>query len=152
MAAACQAATDGADTDDAACGDPVIMVVAGVTLDAARMGAYAGAIARSGLYPQVGGYYLNAPRPVAVFEGDVDPDYVTLMVRFPCLANARAFWNSSVYQESIKPLRLDPPAGNYSVTVYRESALPDYLSSKVGSASYLVPFDATAIEQHAPDK
>ena len=43
---------------------PVIMVVAGRTLDRAQMGKYAQALAQSGLYPKAKGYYLNNPRPI----------------------------------------------------------------------------------------
>ena len=117
--------------------EPVIMVVAGPTLDRARMGQYAGAIAKSGLYPEVGGYYLNAPAPVAVFEGDIPDGYVTLMVRFPSLEKAKEFWNSDVYQNEIKPLRLNPSAGDYYVTVYKEADLPNYMKDKVETGQYL---------------
>lgn len=113
------------------------MVVAGPTLDRARMGQYAGAIAKSGLYPQVGGYYRNTPAPVAVFEGDIPNGYVTLMVRFPSLEKAEEFWNSDVYQNQIKPLRLNPSAGDYYVTVYKEADMPDYMKGKVQRGQYL---------------
>ena len=88
--AAPRAAAPSASTCDA----PVIMVVAGPTRDRARMLAYGQAIADSKLYQQLGGYYLNAPRAVDRFEGEPPPGYTTLMVRFPCLENARAFWHS----------------------------------------------------------
>ena len=121
-------------------GKPVIMVVAGITHDRARMLAYGKAIADSGLYDRLGGYYLNVPRPLATFEtadgGEPAPGYTTLLVRFPCLANARAFWYSKAYQEAIKPLRLDPSAGDYHVTVYPEAELPAYMVGRVGHASY----------------
>ena len=124
------------------CDAPVIMVVSGTTLDGKRMGAYGAKIAETGVYAEVGGYYLNAPRPVAVFEGDIDPRHATLMVRFPCLENARRFWNSKVYQETIKPLRLNPSAGDYTVTVYREADLPAYMQGKVDTAPYEAAFEA----------
>ncbi len=82
----------------ASCDKPVYMVVEGRTVDRARMLAYGKAIAESEIYQRLGGYYITLPQPVAVFEGAVPPDYVNLTVRFPCLANARAFWNSRVYQ------------------------------------------------------
>lgn len=126
---------------------PVYMVVAGPTHDRARMQAYAKAIADSGLYARLGGYYVNAPRPVAVFEGTPPPNWSTLIVRFPCLANARAFWNSKIYQEAIRPLRLDPSAGDYMVTVYPEVALPPHMAGKVASGAYTGTFEAAGIEQ-----
>ena len=98
--------------------DPVLMIVAGTTLDRERMGAYAAALAESGLYPQTGGEYLNSPRPLEVLEGDVGPEDVALVVRFPSLCAQRAFWNSDAYQARIKPMRLNPSAGDYSVVVY----------------------------------
>lgn len=116
--------------------EAVIMVVAGPTLDRARMGQYAKALGESGLYPKAKGYYLNNPRPVAVFEGDVPDNYVTLMVRFPSLDAAQTFWNSDAYQNDIKPIRLNPSAGDYKVTVYAENDLPDYMKGKVGTSAY----------------
>jgi len=116
--------------------EAVIMVVAGETLDRARMGQYAKALGESGLYPKAGGYYLNNPRPVAVFEGDVSENYVTLMVRFPSLEAAQAFWDSDIYQNDIKPIRLNPSAGDYKVTVYAENALPNHMKDKVGNGNY----------------
>ncbi len=112
------------------------MVVSGNTLDRKRMGAYAAALAKSGIYPEMDGYYLNAPRPIDVFEGDVTNNFVTLMVRFPSLEAARSFWESDVYQNEIKPLRLNPSAGDYTVTVYKEAALPDYMQGKVNANYY----------------
>ncbi len=137
VTAACAAAPDplGAGAAAAPC-DPVIMVIAGETLDAERMAAYSAALERSGLYPALGGYYLNAPRPVAVFEGDPPEDYVSLMVRFPSLEAARAFWADPVYQSEVKPLRLSPPAGDYTVTVYREIDAPDYMTGRLAAGGY----------------
>jgi uncharacterized protein (DUF1330 family) len=114
------------------------------------MRAYAEAIAKSGLYQQLGGYYVNVPRPVAVFEGDAPKNLTTLVVRFPCLANARAFWNSRVYQEQIKPMRLNPSAGDYVVTVYPEAPVRADVAGKVGNPAYLARFDAAGIEQAGP--
>ena len=132
------------------CNKPVYMVVAGPTHDRTRMQAYAKAIFDSGLYQQLGGYYINAPVPVAVFEGLPPPTQATLIVRFPCLANARAFWYSKTYQDRVKPLRLNPPAGDYTVTVYAEIPLRADMAGKVGAADYRAPFGAAAVESSAP--
>ena len=129
------------------CDEPVLMVVAGPTHDRARMMAYGEAIARSRLYQQLGGYYVNIPRAVATFEGDRPAGYTTLIVRFPCLANAQAFWNSRVYQEEILPLRQNPPAGNYLVTVYPEAPLREDMVGHVGDNSYRSSFDASSVPQ-----
>lgn len=115
---------------------PVIMVVSGISIDRERMIAYGKAIAESGLYAKLGGYYLNNPRPAAVFEGEMPKGYTTLMVRFPCLAHARAFWQSKLYQETIIPMRRNPDAGQFLVTVYAEAELPAYMKGKVKPAGY----------------
>jgi uncharacterized protein (DUF1330 family) len=125
-------------------GPPVLMVVAGPTHDSGRMRAYAEAIGKSGLYQKLGGYYLNVPRPVAIFEGEPAKNHTVLIVRFPCLANAQAFWNSPAYQKTIRPMRLNPSAGDYLVTVYPEAPLRADMVGKVGSAAYLRSFDGTA--------
>lgn len=129
------------------CDQPVIMVVSGPTHDRGRMLAYGKAIADSGLYRQLGGYYINLAFPQDVFEGSPPPGYTNLIVRFPCMANARAFWNSRTYQEQIRPLRLDPPAGDYIVTVYREAPLREDLVGKVGDDGYSADFPAAGIAQ-----
>jgi catechol 2,3-dioxygenase-like lactoylglutathione lyase family enzyme/uncharacterized protein (DUF1330 family) len=74
----------------------------------------------SGLHAALGGDYVNGPRSIASFEGPAPVNHATLIVRFPCLANAHAFWYSPVYQETIRPLRLDPSAGDFTVRVYPE--------------------------------
>lgn len=135
-----------------ACDKPVYMVVAGPTHDRARMQAYAKAIFDSGLYQRLGGYYVNAPVPLAMFEGALPKGHATLIVRFPCLANARAFWFSRDYQETIKPLRLNPSAGDYSVAVYAEIPLRSDMTGKVGEADYRVRFDSSGIAQVVPDE
>ncbi len=126
---------------------PVYMVVAGPTHDRARMQAYAKAIAESELYQKLGGYYVNAPVPVATFEGEPPKGHAALIVRFPCLANAKAFWYSKTYQEKIKPLRLNPSAGDYLVTVYPEIPVRSDLVGKVGDNRYQAAFNADGIEQ-----
>ena len=144
LAAAIPAATP---PEPEACDAPVLMVVTGTTHDRARMLAYGKAIAGSGLYQELGGYYVNLPVPVAHFEGEAPDGHTTLIVRFPCLANARAFWQSRVYQEEIKPLRLDPSAGDYTVRVYPEAPLRADMADKVGDGTYVARFDARGVEQ-----
>ena len=131
---------------------PVYMVVSGPTHDRARMQAYAKAIADSGIYAKLGGYYVNAPRPVATFEGAPPANLSTVIVRFPCLANARAFWQSKIYQETIKPLRLNPSAGDYVVTVYPEVPPPLHMAGKVEIGGYTATFDPKSVEQVGPGK
>ena len=115
---------------------PVVMIVEGHIRDEKRLADYAQGIRASGLYQQLGGYYLISPRPVAVFEGRPPPDRSMLAVRFPCLAHARAFWNSRTYREKLVPLRSNPSAGDFTVTVHLELALPDYMKGRVAQATY----------------
>jgi uncharacterized protein (DUF1330 family) len=129
---------------------PVYMVVAGPTKDRARMQSYAKAIADSGLYQKLGGYYINSPRVLATFEGDAPQGYTTLIVRFPCFAHAKAFWYSKEYQDKIRPLRLDPSAGDYIVTVYPEIPLREDMQGKVGDNDYSGEYSAEGIEPAKP--
>ncbi|MFW5633379.1 MAG: DUF1330 domain-containing protein [Erythrobacter sp.] len=129
------------------CDAPVYMVVEGRTFDRERMIAYGRAIAESRLYEELGGYYVTVPRPLEVFEGEVPADYVNLTVRFPCIANARAFWNSRTYREEILPLRQDPPAGDYTVTIYAEAPLREDMVGKVGDNRFTADFADPQVEQ-----
>ncbi|MEM7688846.1 MAG: DUF1330 domain-containing protein [Pseudomonadota bacterium] len=130
------------------CDAPVLMVIEGRTLDRARMGQYAAAIAKSEIYQKLGGYYVNVPRPIEVFEGEVEPDYVNLTVRFPCIENARAFWNSRVYQDEIIDIRRKPTsAGDYTVTIYAEAPLREDMTGKVGDARFTYDFSNPDVPQ-----
>ncbi len=126
------------------------MVITGPTRDAVRMRAYGLAIAESKLYEQLGGYYLNIPAAIDSFEGEAEEGFTTLIVRFPCLENARAFWYSKTYQDEIRPLRLDPSAGDYVVRVYPAVPVPPYLADKATGARYLAEFPNEGVEQVAP--
>ena len=133
-------AAQGADGDPAAVCDnkPVYMVVYGVTHDRERMQAYGRAIAQSGLYVELRGYYTTGFRPLAVFEGSVADNFSMVAVRFPCLAHARAFWYSKTYQEDIVPMR--DGAGDYTVIVMPAADLPPYMAGRVGPADYVETF------------
>jgi uncharacterized protein (DUF1330 family) len=126
-------------------GKPVIMVVRGLISDFPRLRAYGQALAAAGLYPRLGGYYLNAPRAIEVFEGEVPANESILMVRFPCLAHARAFWHSRAYQQEVKPKRLNPPAGSFTVSVYPEIELPAYMAGRVTPPAYTPPVPPGAL-------
>lgn len=117
-------------------GKPVLMVIRGLIHDRERVRRYGAAIRDSGLYATLGGYYINVPRPLATFEGAPPPNDSVLIVRFPCLAHARAFWHSKAYQENIIPLRRDPSAGDFTVTVYPELAPPAYMAGRVAAGGY----------------
>ncbi|MBB6226175.1 uncharacterized protein (DUF1330 family) [Polymorphobacter multimanifer] len=131
---------------------PVIMLVAGDIKDWTRIRAYGAAIRDSGLYDKLGGYYINVPRSIATFEGTPPPEQSMLMVRFPCFAHARTFWYSREYQERLKLLRLDPSAGDFTVTVYPEAAPPPGVSAwwpKLGPIKTATPELAAGVPQIA---
>jgi uncharacterized protein (DUF1330 family) len=133
-------------------GKPVIMVVRGLIADRERLLGYARALQASGLYPQLGGYYLNVPRVLDVFEGTPPANESILMVRFPCLAHARAFWQSRTYQQQVRPERLNPSAGDFTVTVHAEAPLPPHMAGRVTPPAYTpaVPPGPLPPQQDAP--
>jgi uncharacterized protein (DUF1330 family) len=89
---------------DDSCVDPVRMLVYGTITDRRAFGAYARALAESGLYPENGGYYEAITPPLDVFEGDPPDGRGVIIARFPCLAAAQRFWKSDEYAE-IRKLR-----------------------------------------------
>ncbi len=124
---------------------PVLMIVDGESLNREQMMAYTKALLSSGLYDTLGGYYLNSARPIDTFEGETPDNHVTLVVRFPSLKSARTFWYSRTYQDTIKPLRLDPVAGNFTVRVYREVDVGAHMAGKVGSNAFMTSFETTGV-------
>ncbi len=145
------AATIAAAPPPRICDDkPVLMIVNGPTHDGGRLRAYAERIAKSGIYDRLGAYYLNAPRPIATFEGSPPASLTTLVVRFPCLANAEAFWYSALYQDVLRPLRLNPSAGEYVVTVYPEVPVRAALAEAIGSNAYKRKFDGSGEKRAKP--
>ena len=129
---------------DDTCDEPVLLIVSGPVRDAARMQAYARAVAASGLYQQLGGYELAADRPVDVLEGSAQS---TTIVRFPCRANALAFWHSQTYQGQVKALRSNPSAADLTVAIYPEAPLRADMVGIVGDNTYSAPFNAAAVPQ-----
>jgi uncharacterized protein (DUF1330 family) len=133
---------------------PVIMLVAGSIADWPRVRAYGQAIRDSGLYDKLAGYYLNVPRVIDTFEGEAPANQSMLIVRFPCLAHARAFWYSREYQEKLKPLRLNPSAGSFTVTVYPEASPPPGVAAHwppAGAITRFAPEVAAGIPQQEPE-
>lgn len=143
---ASRAAAPSGDT----CDEPVLLVASGPVRDPARMEAYAAAVLESGLYQQLGGYYLNTPRPLNVLEGN--PQSIAVVLRFPCRANALAFWNSTRYQGQLKALRSNPPAADLAIAIYPEASLRPDMAGKVGDNSYSASFDAAAVPQNPAAK
>lgn len=132
---------------DDTCDEPVLLIASGPVRDAPRMEAYARAVVASGLYQQLGGYELAAARPLDVLEGNLAAKFVNVIVRFPCRANALAFWNSRIYQDQLKALRTEPSASELVVAIYSETPVPADMVGKVGDSSYSASFDAGAVPQ-----
>jgi uncharacterized protein (DUF1330 family) len=87
-----------------ACVQPVRMLVYGEIKDRKAFGAYARALAESGLYPRNGGFYEAMSPALEVFEGTPPPGRGVIIARFPCLEAAQRFWRSDEYAE-IRKLR-----------------------------------------------
>jgi uncharacterized protein (DUF1330 family) len=105
------------------CADPVRMLVYGDIRERKAFGAYARALAASGLYPRNGGWYEAASPALEVFEGTPPPGRGVIIARFPCLEAARAFWNSPEYTE-IRKLR--DGIAEFEVLVLPGAQLPAY--------------------------
>jgi uncharacterized protein (DUF1330 family) len=88
--------------EEGACVKPVRMLVYGEIADRAGFGAYARALAESGLYARFGGQYEAITPPLEVFEGEPPPGRGVVIARWPCLEAARAFWNSPEYRAIVK--------------------------------------------------
>ena len=134
------------------CDEPVLLVISGQARDSAQMQSYAKAVAESGLYQQLGGYQINSAGPQDILEGDVPVGYANQIVRFPCRANAVAFWNSKIYQQQIKPLRTGQAAADLIVAIYRQAPVRADMVGKVGDDSYSAAFSTAGIAQIAPKK
>jgi uncharacterized protein (DUF1330 family) len=85
--------------------DMAAYVVATVRVqDRAKFGAYVQAVA--GVAESFGGEYLLRGKVAEVFEGDVDPAEMVVVLRFPDADSARGYITSPAYQAG-KALRLD---------------------------------------------
>ncbi|MFQ3594985.1 MAG: DUF1330 domain-containing protein [Sphingomonadaceae bacterium] len=94
------------------------LVVSARVTDGAKMGAYAKALAESGLYARHGGRYVLIGRPLQDLENWDGRSVV--VAEFPNAEAVRAFWNDPDYQEKVKPLR--EGAGDFHVALF-EGAL-----------------------------
>ncbi|MEO0998403.1 MAG: CpcT/CpeT family chromophore lyase [Pseudomonadota bacterium] len=111
-------------TAAADCNEPVRMLVYGRIFDREAFGAYARALAESGLYPRHDGYYEAITPALDVFEGDPPADRGVVIARFPCLAAAQSFWNSPEYRD-IVPLR--DGIAEFEVIVMPGLPVPEYI-------------------------
>ncbi len=129
---------------DNTCDEPVFLVLSGPLSDAARMAAYSHALAGSGLYQQLGGYVLNSPTASDSLAGGSAVSFQSVL-RFPCRANALAFWTSKVQQDQLALLRGTLPAADIAAAIYPELPLREDLVGKVGDNSYSAAFSAAAV-------
>lgn len=137
------AARSAAPSDDI-CDEPVLLVMSGPLADPARAAAYARAIAASGLYQQLGGYELNGAKASDALAGSA-PFFLQSVMRFPCRANALAFWNNKIQQDQLATLRGTAPAADIAAAIYPERPLREDLIGKVGDNSYSAAFGAAAV-------
>ncbi len=94
---------------------PAYLLVTARVTDPAKMGAYARALAESGLYARHGGHYLFIGKPAATLEDWPDGQSI-VCAHFPSRAAAEAFWNDAQYQLEVKPIRAG--AGDISVAIF----------------------------------
>ena len=73
--------------------------------DRKQLRVYGKAIAESGLYRDNGGYYEAVTPALEVLEGSPPATRGVIIARFTCLAAARRFCYSDVYQDEMRALR-----------------------------------------------
>jgi uncharacterized protein (DUF1330 family) len=100
-----------AEADD----KPAFLLVTARVTDGARMGAYARALAASGLYERHGGHYLFIGKAALPLEDWPDGTSI-VCAQFPSRAAAEAFWFDAQYQDEVKPLRAG--AGDFHVAIF----------------------------------
>ena len=94
---------------------PAYLVVTAKVTDGPRMGAYAKALAESGLYARYGGHYQFIGKAAAPLENW--PEGTSIVCAwFPSRAAAEAFWADAKYQNDVKPLRAG--AGEFNVAIF----------------------------------
>ena len=94
---------------------PAYLLVTAYVSDPVKIGAYARALAASGLYPRHGGRYLFVGKAAVALEDWPAGDSVVCAI-FPSRAAAEAFWADPEYQDAIKPLRAG--AGEFHVAIF----------------------------------
>jgi uncharacterized protein (DUF1330 family) len=71
------------------------------------------------LTAKLGAEYVIRGEPVTNCEGKIFDDRVLVISKWPSLDVAQSYWNSSEYQEKIKPLRDN--TGIYDVAIFEEA-------------------------------
>lgn len=96
------------------------MVIHSVVHDVARYQAYRSALAASGLIANFGGHVLAVGTRLnaapEMLEGQWPDNRHAFVIRWPCRAAAKAFWDSESYQRDLIPLRAG--AGTFDVALY----------------------------------
>ena len=128
---------------DNTCDEPVLLVLSGQLSDAAAMDAYSRALTSSGLYQRLGGYELNGPKATDALAGGGAVSLQSVL-RFPCRANALAFWHSKLQQDQLALLRGTAQPADLAAAIYPELPLREDLVGKVGDNSYSAAFSAAA--------
>jgi uncharacterized protein (DUF1330 family) len=94
---------------------PAFLLVTAQVTDGVRMGAYARALAASGLYERHGGHYIFIGKAAHPLE-DWPEGTSVVCAQFPSRAAAEAFWFDAQYQNEVKPLR--EGAGTFHVAIF----------------------------------
>jgi uncharacterized protein (DUF1330 family) len=107
--------------DRCAPGDPAVdMVIVSVVQDLSRYQNYRSELARSGLIDAYGGAVLAVGTKLnaepEMLEGSWPADRHAFVIRWPCRAAAKAFWESEKYQKELLPLR--DGSGQFDVALY----------------------------------
>lgn len=84
--------------------EPVYFMGVAPHVDTVRWAAYAQAVQASGVLARHGGEPIVFGAPLATLEGELAPDRVTIVIRFPRREAVHAFWHSAEYRE-IRKLR-----------------------------------------------
>lgn len=103
----------------APCDKPAYLVVVATSVaDPVKTRQYAEALRASGLYPQLGGFYVAVGRSPEVLEGTMFGQSPIVIAKFPCREAIQRFWYSDTYQKEILPLR--EGAGTFEVAIFEE--------------------------------
>jgi len=102
------------------CNEPVDMMILSIVHDEVRYNAYRSSLQELGTLEVFGGKILAlGTRLVAepeMLEGNWPKNRHTFVIRWPCVAAARSFWDSEAYQQTHLPLRVG--AGEFNIALF----------------------------------